>query len=203
MRQPQFHREYKDFMHKVIDKNYAEMVPDKELERKNGQVWYIPHHGVYHPQKRKLRVVYDCAAAYRGQSLNQNLLQGSDLTNSLLGVLTRFRQDHIAVMADIEAMFSQVRLRKEDKDLHRFLWWPDGNIERLIKEYRMNVHVFGATSSPACANYALKQTAEQCEHEEVAHIIQHDFYVDDCLYSSSFARNTKGRESQQRSTAKL
>ncbi|XP_003724582.2 uncharacterized protein LOC100890015 [Strongylocentrotus purpuratus] len=185
MRQPQFHREYKDFMHKVIDKNYAEMVPDKELQKKNGEVWYIPHHGVYHPQKRKLRVVYDCAAAYRGQSLNQNLLQGPDLTNSLLGVLTRFRQDHIAVMADIEAMFSQVRLRKEDKDLHRFLWWPDGNIERPIKEYRMNVHVFGATSSPACANYALKQTAEQCEHDEVAHIIQHDFYVDDCLYSSS------------------
>ena len=187
IRQPQFHREYKDFMHKVIDKNYAEMVPENELQTKDGKVWYIPHHGVYHPQKGKIRVVYDCAATYKGQSLNQNLLQGPDLTNSLMGVLTRFRQDHIAVMADIEAMFSQVRLRKEDKDLHRFLWWPDGDIERPIKEYRMTVHVFGSTSSPACANYALKQTANHCEQEEVAHIIQHNFYVDDCLYSTSTA----------------
>ena len=51
----------------------------------------------------------------------------------------------------------------------------------------MTVHVFGSTSSPACANYALKQTANQCEQEEVAHIIQHNFYVDDCLYLTSTA----------------
>ena len=69
IRQPQFHREYKDFMHKVIDKNYAEMVPENELQTKDGKVWYTPHHGVYHPQKGKLRVVYDCAATYKGQSL--------------------------------------------------------------------------------------------------------------------------------------
>ena len=42
--------------------------------------------------------------------LNNNLLHGPDLTNTLLGVLIRFRQDRVALHADIEAMFHQVRV---------------------------------------------------------------------------------------------
>lgn len=30
-------------------------------------------------------------------------------------------------------------------------------------EFRMTVHLFGATSSPGCANFALKTTADQYE----------------------------------------
>ena len=42
----------------MIDKGQAEKVPDNELHLDNGRVWYIPHHGVYHPQKPdKIRVV--------------------------------------------------------------------------------------------------------------------------------------------------
>ena len=184
-RQPQFHEEYKGFMKKTIDKGYAEKVPEDELERKDGRKWYIPHHGVFHPQKKKIRVVYDCAASYKGHSLNENLLQGPDLTNSLVGVLTRFRQDHVAVMADIEAMFSQVRIPKRDRDLLRFLWWTDGDAQGPMEEYRMTVHVFGATSSPSCANYALRQTGKEHGQDETSHLIQSNFYVDDCLFSTS------------------
>ena len=57
-------------------------------------LWYIPHHGVYHPKKPdKLRVVFDCSAEFQGHSLNRHLLQGPDLTNSLVGVLCRFREE--------------------------------------------------------------------------------------------------------------
>lgn len=52
-------------------------------------------------KKHKLRVVFDCGASYQGTSLNAHLLQGPDLTNSLVGVLTRFGQKNIAFMADI------------------------------------------------------------------------------------------------------
>ena len=63
------------------------------------------------PQKPdKVRVVFDCSAKYQGASLNDQLLQGPDLTNMLVGVLTRFRQEQIAFMSDIEAMFHQVRV---------------------------------------------------------------------------------------------
>ena len=58
----------------------------------------------------KIRVVFDCSAKYGGISLNDQLLKGPDLTNSLFGVLSRFRQERIALMADIESMFYQTAL---------------------------------------------------------------------------------------------
>lgn len=60
-------------------------------------------------------VVFDCTAAYRGVSLNEQLLQGPNLTNTLITVLIRLRQKHTSLMADIKAMFYQVKVPEEDK----------------------------------------------------------------------------------------
>lgn len=54
------------------------------------------------------------------------------------------------------------------------------------KEYRMTVHLFGATSSPGCANYALKATADMFEKDcgkLAADFVRSNFYVDDGLKS--------------------
>lgn len=93
----------------------------------------------------------------QGFTINKQLIQGPDLTGSLIGVLTRFRLEPVAVMADVEAMFHQVSVPPEDADLLRFLWWPDGDTSKDLVEYRMAVHLFGATSSPSCASYALRR----------------------------------------------
>ena len=181
-----FHREYQSFMSDLLSKGYAAEVPKERTVSENERVWYIPHHGVYHPQKGKLRVVFDCAASYQGKSLNGELLQGPDLTNTLIGVLTRFRHDHIALMSDIEAMYHQVKVPPEDSDLLRFLWWPDGNLNEPLQEYKMVVHLFGATSSPSCANFALKKTAEDAKDKMAPAAVKaviNNFYVDDCLLS--------------------
>ena len=50
-------------------------------------------------------MVMDAAAKKNGVSLNDNLLVGPDLLNSLAGVLMRFREERVAIAADIEAMF--------------------------------------------------------------------------------------------------
>ncbi len=97
-------------MNNIIEKGYAEKVPDENLHRGDGKVWCIPHHGVYHQKKNKICVVFECNASYQGFSLNGQLLQGPNLTNTLIGVLTRFRKEPIAMMADIESMFYQVRV---------------------------------------------------------------------------------------------
>lgn len=87
-------------------------------------------------------------------------------------------------MADVEAMYHQVRVPIEDSNLLRFLWWPDGDLSQLLEEYRMRVHLFGATSSPSCANFALRKCAEDNRDSfsvQVVEMIMHSFYVDDCL----------------------
>lgn len=181
----EFHKDYKAFMADIIDKGYAKKVPSEQLERTD-RVWYIPHHGIYHPKKNKIRVVFDCTATYQNFSLNNQLLQGPDLTNTLIGVLNRFRQEPIAIMADIEAMFYQVKVPDHDTDLLRFLWWPEGDLSKPTEEYRMMVHLFGATSSPSCACFALRKAAMDGKTEETAeaaNTILQNFYMDDCLKS--------------------
>ena len=148
-----------------------------------------PPHGIYHPKiTGKIRVELDCSTKSEGVSLNDLLLQGPDLTNSLVGVLTRFREDPVAFMGDVEAMFHQVTVPPEQHDYLRFLWWPDGNLEADLEEYRMVVHLFEAVSSPSVSNFALKQTARDDEEEHgtlVADTMRKNFYVDDCLRSVS------------------
>ena len=134
----------------------------------------------------KIRVVYNCSARYCGSSLNDILIQGLELTNSLVGVLTRFRQDDIALMADIEGMFHRVQVPVEDCDMLRFLWWPDGDFDQGLVEYPMTVHLFGAASSPSCTNFALHRTADDNAYnfsELAVETIKKNFYVDDCLKS--------------------
>ena len=182
-----YRKDYQGFMSEIIEKGYAERVPPEELSLDNGRIWYIPHHGVYHPKKPgKIRVVFDASAECKGESLNKHLLQGPDLTNSLTGVLCRFRKEPVAFICDIEGMFHQVNVNYEHRNLLRFLWWEQGDIEKSLVEYRMTVHLFGAVSSPGCANFALKTTADDFEEEcgnDAAEFVRHDFYVDDGLKS--------------------
>ena len=62
-------------------------------------------------------------------------------------------------MADIKSMYHLVMVPEEDINLLRFLWWPDGDDSKPVKHYRMKAYLFGARSSPSCANFALQQTA--------------------------------------------
>ncbi|XP_034073841.1 uncharacterized protein LOC117547324 [Gymnodraco acuticeps] len=181
-----FHDEYTSFLTEMINNDYAEMVPVNQLKPSDNKRWYIPHHGVYHSKKGTLRVVFDCGAVFKGTSLNCQLLEGPHLTNSLIGVLIRFRQEPVALMADIKAMFHQVKVSKGHIDYLRFLWWPNGDVQRDLAEYRMKVHLFGAVSSPSCANFTLRKTAEDNKDNftaDVVDTVKNNFYVDDCLKS--------------------
>ena len=179
-----FQSDYKAFMKTIFEKGYArEAQPDNQ----NNNSWYIPHHGVYHPRKLdKLRVVFDCSSEFKGRSLNKELMSGPDLTNQIVGLLARFRKNKVAFMADIESMFYQVLVAEEHRSYLKFLWWKDGNYKNPVTDCEMNVHVFGATSSPGCSNYALKKTSVEYKEqygEEASKTLRRNFYVDDLLKS--------------------
>ena len=186
MKNTAFFEDYKRFIADLLNKGYARKSKQGSPE---GKIWYIPHHGVSHPSKPgKIRVVFDCSAEYQGISLNKSLMSGPDLTNQIVGVITRFRQEPVVIMGDIEAMFHQVLVPEIDRSLLRFLWWENHDISKAATDYEMGVHVFGATSSPSCCNYALKRTAVDSKGRypsDVAETLQRNFYVDDLLKSVS------------------
>ena len=143
-------------MTELLDKGYAEEVPEQEIEQP--LVWYLPHHSVSNPKKPdKTRVVFDCSAKYKDASLNNDLLRGPDMTNTLIGVLLRFRQEPVGFTADTQSMFHQVRVKPEQCDILRFLRWPNGDLDGTPTVHIMKVHLFGTVSSPSVCNFALKE----------------------------------------------
>ncbi|XP_064079435.1 uncharacterized protein LOC135196518 [Macrobrachium nipponense] len=183
---PKYNEDYVEFVEKLVSEGYAYKVPEDQSYDEQ-PAWYLPHHSVYHPKNpNKIRVVFDCSAKYQGSSLNDNLMQGPDMTNSLVGVLIRFRLKRVALMGDIESMFYQVQVPKVQHKYLRFLWWPGGELESELTEYRMCIHIFGAVSSPSIANYALRAAADHAKDKygpDVEYTIKTNFYVDDYLKS--------------------
>ncbi|XP_033095627.1 uncharacterized protein LOC117100162 [Anneissia japonica] len=184
-RSDDIHAKYTEFMQDLVDNGHTRKVAEAS---KISPRWYFPHHPVLHPQKPgKLRVVFDCFAKFNGICLNDKLYQGPDLTNSLVGVLLRFRCSPIAFCADIKKMFYQVNVTESDADFLRYLWRENGDLTKPAQEYQMFVHLFGGRSSPSCANFALNRTVE--EHGKqfdpiVSEVVKSNFYVDDLLKSA-------------------
>ena len=196
---------YKAIFQRHLDRGFLERLPNEGTESWRDRAWYLPHHPVFNPKKpEKVRVVFDGASKFQGMSLNDRLLQGPDLTSSLVSVLLKFRMEPIAVAADIEEMFLQVCVPEADRDALRILWWPEHNLNEEPITYRLTVHPFGAISSPFCANFALQETIKRfgssfpsCRNRDLTAY----FYVDDFL--ASFADTETAIECATQLTAVL
>ncbi|XP_045022821.1 uncharacterized protein LOC123466669 [Daphnia magna] len=137
----------------------SKLISDVDVNNCNckGATWYLPHHGVTNPNKPdKVRVVFNPSARHKGTSLNEQLYKGPDLLTILICVLLRFRQFPVPISGDIEKMYHQVLVPKEQQSFFRFFWSDAGE----PKEYQMTVDVFGAVSSPTSCIYALQKTAK-------------------------------------------
>ena len=98
---PKLFKKYSKKMEKYIS-NYAERIPQNGSS--SNRINYLLHHCTV--ESTKFRVVFDCSARCGGASLNDVLLQGPNLTNTVDGMLLHFRQHPIAAVADIKGMFS-------------------------------------------------------------------------------------------------
>ena len=177
---------YISVVNSYITKGHARKLSLKEVEVLTDKTWYLPHHCVLNAKKPdKVRVVFDAAASLKGISLNNQLLVGPDLLNSVFGVVQRFRMKPVAVVADVTDMYHQVRVPEVDSDSLRFLWTQDLN-DKTPDVYKMVVHIFGATDSPCCANYALRRVASEIADSDpqASNAIIRNFYVDDMLLSA-------------------
>ena len=121
-KKPTIATKYKDTINDYIEKGHATKLSDERSNKISNITNYIPHHYVLEPNKPgKIGVVFDAAATHNNISLNEKLLKGPDLLNSLIGLLMRFRKGEYAVMADIEKMFHQIYVLEKDRCITFFM----------------------------------------------------------------------------------
>ena len=178
--------DYEAALEKYLDEGYAVEIGDatpKIIKEKGTH--YLPHHGIRKKSTGKLRVVFDSSAkGAQNLSLNNRLNVGPKLQQELHGVLTAFREGELAFTSDIKAMFSRIRLDKEDAKLHRYLWRKNDD---KITVYEMRRVTFGDAPSPCIAIRVTLKAAETygLDMPLGKEVIEHHMFVDDVLVSKS------------------
>lgn len=85
------------------------------------RIFYLPHHPVLKASnlKTKLLIVFDASAKSTSglPSLNDIFMCGPTAQVELFSILIQFRKHQFVLMADVEKMFRQVNIRKEDFDM--------------------------------------------------------------------------------------
>ncbi|GFX52232.1 DUF1758 domain-containing protein [Trichonephila clavipes] len=123
-----------------------ELVPNSEIN--NIKSLYLLHHGVVRDTSctTKLRVVFDASSkTSSGLSLSDLLMVGPRVQPELFPILIQFRIFSVAICADVEKMFRQIKVHEEDVDWQRILW-RDSPTEP-IREYRLTTYVWYVLST--------------------------------------------------------
>ncbi|XP_035229427.1 uncharacterized protein LOC118201426 [Stegodyphus dumicola] len=166
------------------DDKIIEIVPEEEV---NNPSHYLPHRAVIRMNSTttKIRPVFDGSVRTKGSpSVNDCLEKGPNLIDTVPAIINRFRLGKIGVSADIKKAFLQIALNPKDRDYLRFLWWEQGNSERL-KIYRHRRVVFGITSSPFLLNATLTKLMNEVpeNYRASANKLVESWYVDNLVTS--------------------
>ena len=106
--------------------------------------------------------MFDGAASFKGASLNDAVLSGSNLLNNLVDVLIRFRLGKFACMADLSKCFFQVAMPENQQKLFRLIWFADNDIEKAaVQIFKFTGHVWGINSSPFVALFAIETSINE------------------------------------------
>ncbi len=121
-------------VHDMVNCRAAMKLSKKALLTWSGPVWYISHliapnpHSVTTP----VRLVWNSSQKFRGLSLNDLLLKGPDVLNSIRSVLLKFWRGVFSALGDIKKTYNSVWLEDREVHLHRFLW-RDSEEEELVE----------------------------------------------------------------------
>ncbi|GFU62858.1 DUF1758 domain-containing protein [Trichonephila clavipes] len=134
----------------------------------------------------KLRVVFDASSkTSSGLSFNDLLMVGPRVQPELFHILIQFRIFSVAICADVEKMFRQIKVHEEDVDWQRILR-RDSPTEP-IREYLLTTVTYGTSSTPFLSTRTLRQLAidEQENYPAASRATLSHFYVDDLLSGSA------------------
>ena len=171
--------QYNQALQEMENNKVIEEVPAEERESPY-PTFYMPHRPVVKESSTSTRVrpVFDASATgFNGVSLNDCLETGPSMIPNLAETLVRFRRWPVALTADVSKAFLQIGVRREDRDVHRFLWNRDGMI-RVMRFLRVP---FGNKSSPFLLNATIRHHLASLDTTQVVTELQENLYVDDWL----------------------
>ena len=117
----------------MLTETFEEMITEGWIETVDGKLvhdngcWYLPF---FVTSQEKSRVVFGGAASFKGASLNDAELRGSNLLNNLVDAFIRFRWGKFACIADLSKCFFQVAMLKNHQKLFRLIWFGNNDIEK-------------------------------------------------------------------------
>ncbi|XP_015123483.1 uncharacterized protein LOC107045664 [Diachasma alloeum] len=141
--------------------------------------YYLLHHAVI-SETTKVRVAFDASAkTSTGISLNDTLLVGPTIQNTIFEQVLRFRTHRYVITADIEKMYCQILIHPDDRQFQRVLWPYHGK----LKTFQLNTVTFGTAAAPFLAIRTIQQLArdEAQNFPRASKLLLRDFYVDDFI----------------------
>ncbi|XP_045778202.1 uncharacterized protein LOC123876110 [Maniola jurtina] len=183
---PELRKDYNDTISEYLNKGYLNLIKNPQP----GPCYYIPHHAVYRPDKTssRTRIVLDASCKTvsddkLNRSLNDILYTGPNLQANIFDLLINLRLFSIALSADIEKMYFQIKLAPDDHRYQRILYRFDTSDR--IETYEFNCVSFGVCCSPYLAMRVVKQLAkdERARFPNAALAAERHFYMDDYVSS--------------------
>ncbi|XP_055589599.1 uncharacterized protein LOC129741832 [Uranotaenia lowii] len=179
-RSPELRELYTKFMDEYIQLGHMREVNETSDTKR----CFLPHHPVEKESSTttKLRVVFDASCkTTTGISLNDGLLTGPVIQDDLRAIILRCRMCQIMVVADVEKMFRQINVAKEDRPLQSILW--RNSPSEPVKTFELNTVTYGTKPAPFLATRTLKQLAlDEAERYPLAsRVFSEDTYMDDVV----------------------
>ncbi|XP_038122414.1 uncharacterized protein LOC119771097 [Culex quinquefasciatus] len=177
-------KRYNEAIQAYLDQDHMKVVSEEELKGDKRLECYLPHHPVFKESSTttKIRPVFDGSAKTTSNfSLNEALMVGPVLQDPLFDLVLRFRKKQVALVADIEKMYLQVKVHPDDTPLQRILWRPSPS--EPIRTYEMLRVTFGLAPSSYLATRCMQQLAqdEGEVYSRAKEALFRDFYVDDFI----------------------
>ncbi|XP_053686038.1 uncharacterized protein LOC128735581 [Sabethes cyaneus] len=179
-RSPSLKTEYHAFLREYLNAGHMSLAAIPSPKR----AVYLPHHCVLKESSSttKCRVVFDASSkTTSGKSLNDVLMTGPVIQDSLINILLRFRIPAIALTGDIRQMYRMVKISASDRDYQRILWrWKE---EDPIDEYTLNTVTYGTKPASYLATKCVQQLLNQIAHTDPDTFQKASLgiYVDDVL----------------------
>lgn len=173
-------QQYHAFMREYIDLGHMSLANTPASD----DCVFLPHHCVIKEDSTttKCRIVFDASAkTSNGKSLNDILMAGPVLQDSLVNILLRFRFPIVVLAGDVKQMYRMIGVSEEDRSKIRILWrWSK---DEQLQEYCLNTVTYGTKSASYLATKCVQELilSHQDQFPTTVERALKGIYVDDVL----------------------